>query len=131
MSYNKEEIDPLEDNKIKLKGPKVQLTPSKYVEKQSSKSSFVETQTKLISIGQQESLRLEVEGAPSHKASKLEKPVVSSNQGDSLDKDDGYLSSSRQTSTRYSSSCTDDNKPTSDSFATYEKIQGRIEVINS
>ena len=96
MSHNKEEIVPLEDNKIGLKGPKVQLTPSKYVEKQSPKSSFVETQTKLISIGQQESLKLEVEGAPSHRATKLEKPAVSSNQGDSLDKDDGYLSSSRQ-----------------------------------
>jgi len=55
---------------------------------------------------------------------KLDQSTVSSNQGDSLDKDDGYLSSSRQTSTRYSSSCTEDNRTSIDPLSQYEKIQG-------
>ena len=56
---------------------------------------------------------------------------MSSNQGDSLDKDDGYLSSSRQTSTRYSSSCTDDNRAAVDPVTTYEKIQGNMKKSSS
>ena len=130
MSHGKEEVGSLQENKIGFKS--VELSPTKSVPKQSSASSVVrETQAKLAgSVAQQDTLKFEDrEGIYTHRTSKQE--GVSSNQGDSLDKDDGYLSSSRQTSTRYSSSCTDDNRPTVDIIPTHEKIQGTRLIIAS
>ena len=122
MSSDKENPISSEESKISIKGESVVYSPpTKRTEKEAAKSdrSIRSTQPKLISI---DTLKLERE---TPRTLKLDQSTVSSNQGDSLDKDDGYLSSSRQTSTRYSSSCTEDNRTTSiDPLSTYEKIQG-------
>ena len=123
MSSEKEKAISSEESKISIKGESVEYSPaSKRAEKESVKSerSIRSTQPKLISI---DTLKLERE---TPRTLKLDQSTISSNQGDSLDKDDGYLSSSRQTSTRYSSSCTEDNRTSIDPMSTYEKIQGML-----
>ena len=135
MSHGKEKAEALRENKINLKGESVAFSPTTCVFKDvqgtertdSSKNlqSIKENQPKAISIVQQDTLKLERENT---RVLKIDQSAVSSNQGDSLDKDDGYLSSSRQTSTRYSSSCTEDNRAPVDPITTYEKIQGRLHI---
>ena len=125
MSHDKEKRSSLQESRISLKGESIEFSPTRCIDGQSPRNSKAvkENQPRVISILQQDTLKLERES----KALKLDQSAVSSNQGDSLDKDDGYLSSSRQTSTRYSSSCTDDNRATVDPISTYEKIQGILE----
>ena len=125
MSSDKEKAISSEESKISIKGESVEYSPtSKRAEKEAVKSerSIRSTQPKLISI---DTLKLERE---TPRTLKLDQSTISSNQGDSLDKDDGYLSSSRQTSTRYSSSCTEDNRTSIDPLSTYEKIQGAFQA---
>ena len=131
MSHGKEKEGSLRESRINFKGESVEFSPptrvfenlqgTKEPDSSRDRQSIKETQPKVIGIVQQDTLKLERENP---KALKIDQSTVSSNQGDSLDKDDGYLSSSRQTSTRYSSSCTDDNRAAVDPITTYEKIQG-------
>ena len=126
MSSDKENPISSEESKVSIKGESVVYSPTtKRTEKEATKSdrSIRGTQPKLISI---DTLKLERE---TPRTLKLDQSTVSSNQGDSLDKDDGYLSSSRQTSTRYSSSCTEDNRTSIDPLSTYEKIQGIYAIL--
>ena len=133
MSHGKEKAGSLRDSRVNQKGESVEFSPTTCVyknvqeteETDSSRNiqSIKENPPKVISIVQQDTLKLERENT---RALKIDQSAVSSNQGDSLDKDDGYLSSSRQTSTRYSSSCTEDNRVAIDPLTTYEKIQGRL-----
>ena len=131
MSHGKDKAGSLRESRTNRKGESDEFSPTTGVyknvqeteETDSSRNiqSIKENQPKVISIVQQDTLKLERE---TPRALKIDQSAVSSNQGDSLDKDDGYLSSSRQTSTRYSSSCTDDNRAVVDLSTTYEKIQG-------
>ena len=133
MSHGKEKSGPLRDSRINQKGESDEFSPTTCVYKNVQETektdssrhtkSIKENQPKVISIVQQDTLKLERENT---RALKIDQSAVSSNQGDSLDKDDGYLSSSRQTSTRYSSSCTEDNRAAVDPLTTHEKIQGRL-----
>lgn len=124
MSHVKEKTIPLEEIPAKDEVSAFSTVKCNIKEPSNDSKSVPENQTKLISIGQQDTLRLDKENP----TLKIDQSAGSSNQGDSLDKDDGYLSSSRQTSTRYSSSCTDDNKTAGDPSATYAKIQGSFKL---
>ena len=138
MSRGKEKIDSLEANRGSSQSIS---TPPTYVKLRSIKSRPTEDQprtdlgvsseiqSKLICGVREDIIKFKVEGVTAQSiGSKFDQQSnpLSANQGDSLDKDDGYLSSSRQTSTRYSSSCTDDNRPAVETFPPVnEGIQGK------
>lgn len=126
MSRGNEKIDSLEENRgsSSVSTPtnvKLRSIKSRPAENQPRTDSGVssEIQSKLICGVREDIFKFKVEGVTAQSiGSKFDQKSnpLSSNQCDSLDKDDGYLSSSRQTSTRYSSSCTDDNRPAIDTF---------------
>ena len=136
MSRGNEKVGSLDENRgsSSISTPtnaKLGSIKSRPAENQPRADSSVssEIESKLICGVREGIIKFKVEGVSAQSTSKFDQSnPLSSNQCDSLDKDDGYLSSSRQTSTRYSSSCTDDNRPTTVDISitpVNEGIQGK------